>query len=88
MHHHAESSATHNPSTVNTYDMEMPEASRPTSFKTHFGINSLNNLVSQMPDQPVLNIQCHSREDIKNAIQLLFHWTLYKRTQDSTITGQ
>ena len=48
----------------------------------------MNNLVSQMPDQPVLNIQCQPREDIKTAIQMLSQWTLYKRTQNDALIGQ
>ena len=66
-YHHAESSATHNPPPENTYDVQMPDASRATNIKLKFGIKSMNHLVSQMPDQPVLNIQCQSREDIKTA---------------------
>ena len=41
-----------------------------------------------MPDQPILNIQCQSRDDIKMAIQMLGQWTLYKRTQNDTLSGQ
>ena len=41
-----------------------------------------------MPDQPILNIQCQPRDDIKTAIQMLGQWTLYKRTQNDTLTGQ
>ena len=41
-----------------------------------------------MPDQPILNIQCQSHEDIKTAIQMLGQWTLYKRTQNDTLSGQ
>ena len=48
----------------------------------------MNNLISQMPDQLVLNIQCQSCTQIRSAIQLLLNWVLYKRTQDNTITGQ
>ena len=87
-YHHVESSATHYPPPGNTYNVQIPDASKPPSLKMQFGINSMNHLVSQMPDHPVLNIQCQPREDIKTAIQLLFQWTLYKRTQDSTLTGQ
>ena len=48
----------------------------------------MNNLLSQMPDQLVLNIQCQSHNDIKTAIQMLGQWTLYKRAKDDTLTGQ
>ena len=41
-----------------------------------------------MPEQPVLNIQCQTRANIKNAIQMLGQWVLYKRQQDSSLTGQ
>ena len=48
----------------------------------------MKNLIYQMPDQPMLNIQCQSRTQIRPSIQLLSNWVLYKRTQDNTITGQ
>ena len=48
----------------------------------------MSNLLSQMLDQPVLNIQCQSRNDIMSAIQMLGQWTLHKRTQNDTLTGQ
>ena len=41
-----------------------------------------------MPDQLVLNIQCKYREDINTTIQMLGQWTLYKRTQNDTLSGQ
>ena len=41
-----------------------------------------------MPEHPVLNIQCQSREEIKTAITLLFHWTISQRTKNSSLTGQ
>ena len=41
-----------------------------------------------MPEQPVLNIQCQTRADIKNAIQMLGQWVLYKKHQDNNLTGQ
>ena len=41
-----------------------------------------------MPKHPVLNIQCQSREEIKTAITLLFHWTTAQRTKNSSLTGQ
>ena len=85
-HQHAEFSATHNPPPK--YDVRMPDASRAPNLKFQFGINSMNNLVSQMPEQLVLNIQCQPREDIKTAIQMLTQWVLYKRTQDDSLTGQ
>ena len=68
--------------------MRIPDASRAPNLKFHLGINSMNKLVSQMPEQPVLNIQCQLREDIKTAIQMLTQWVLYKRTQDDSLTGQ
>ena len=48
----------------------------------------MNNLVSQIPNQPVLNMQFQPRVDIKTTIQMLGQWTLYKRTQNDTLTGQ
>lgn len=68
-----------------TFDLEMQDASSAPSHKFHFGINGMNNLMSHMPEQPVLNIQCQSRAEIKSAIQLLGQWVLYKKTQDSNI---
>ena len=49
----------------------MPDASKASNPKFQFGVNTMNNLLSQMPDQPVLNIQCQSQNDIKTAIQML-----------------
>ena len=70
------------------FDEVMREASQAPKVKTSFGINSINNLISSMPEQPVLNIQCQTRSEIKDAITLLFHWILSKRKQDPTITCQ
>ena len=41
-----------------------------------------------MPEQIVLNIDCQPREVIHDALNLLFHWTLDKKSQDPTVTGQ
>ena len=41
-----------------------------------------------MPEQPVLNIQCQTRDQIKDALTLMYHWSLYKRSQDPSLTGQ
>ena len=74
------------------FDIEMSDlldtspSSVPCSLS--FGMNRINNLISQMPDQLVLNIQCQSSTQIRSAIQLLSNWLLYKRTQDNTITSQ
>ena len=72
------------------FDVHMPDVNPSTtpSHRFQFGINSMNNLLSQMPEQPVLNIQCQTRADIKNAIQMLGQWVLYKKHQDSNLTGQ
>ena len=87
-HYTVESSSIQNPPPhENTFDIQMPDASKAPNPRFQFGINSMNNLVSQMPDQPVLNIQCQPRDDIKIAIQMLVQWTLYKRTQNDTLTG-
>ena len=89
VHDRAESSSIHNqPPRENTFDLRMPEASKAPNPRFQFGINTTNNQLSEMPDQPVLNIQCQSRDDIKMAIQMLGQWTLYKRTQDNTLIGQ
>ena len=42
------------------FDVYMPDVSLSTtpSHRFQFGINSMNNLLSQMPEQPVLNVQC------------------------------
>ena len=55
-HHTTESSSTHNPPLEPTFEIRMPDASKAPNPKLQFGINSMNNLVSQMPDQPILNI--------------------------------
>ena len=41
-----------------------------------------------MPDHPVLNIQCQSRDEIKTALTLLYNWTIAQRTKEPTLTGQ
>ena len=41
-----------------------------------------------MPEQLVMNIQCQTGADIKNAIQMLGQWVLYKKHQDSNLTSQ
>ena len=58
------------------------------SHRFQFGMNSMNNLLSQMPKKPVLNIRCQTRADIKNAIQMLGQWVLYKIQHDSILTRQ
>ena len=56
-HYMVESSSIHNSSPQeNTFDIQMPDASKVPNPRFHFGINSMNNLVSKMPDQPVLSI--------------------------------
>ena len=61
VHDKAESSSIHNPpSHENTFDLQMPDASKAPNPKFQFGVNTMNNLLSQIPDQPVLNIQCQS----------------------------
>ena len=69
-------------------DTSMPSASTAPQFNTSFGINSVSNIISQMPKHPVQNIQCQSREEIKTAITLLFHWTIAQRTKNSSFTRQ
>ena len=87
-HYTAESSSIHNPPPQElTFDIRMSDASKAPTPRLQFGINSMNNLVSQMPHQPVLNIQCQPRDDIKTAIQMLGQWMLYKRTHNDTLTG-
>ena len=39
-------------------DTAMPSASTGSKFHTNFGVTSMTNLISQMPDHPVLNIGC------------------------------
>ena len=48
-------------------------------------ITSVSNIISQIPEHPVLNIQCQTREEIKTAITLLFHWTIAQRTKKSPV---
>ena len=41
-----------------------------------------------MPEQPILNIQCQSRDEIKDGLTMMYHWSLYKRSLDPSLTGQ
>ena len=41
----------------------------PLSFSTQ----TFNNIISQIPDHPVLNIDCQSRDAIHDSLNLLFH---------------
>ena len=77
------------PSPFDAEISDLPDTS-PSSVprSLSFGINGMNNLMSQMPDQPVLNIQCQSCAQIRSVIHLLSNWVLYKITQDNTITVQ
>ena len=63
-------------------------ASSTPSHMFHFGINGLNNMISQILKQPVLNIHFQSREKIKTTIQFLGKWVLYERSHDHNITSQ
>ena len=85
-----DSSVTSPPPPQPEFDVHMPDVnpSIAPSDRFQFGINSMNNLLSQMPEQPVLNIQCQTYADIENAIQMLGQWVLYKKHQDSNLTGQ
>ena len=56
----------------------------PLSFSTH----TFNNIISQMPEHPVLNIDCQSRDAIHDSLNFLFHWTLSKKAQNPEISGQ
>ena len=57
IHDRAESSSIHNPPPhENTFDLQMPDASKSPNPSFRFGVNTMNNLLSQMPDQLVLNI--------------------------------
>ena len=77
------------PPPFDTKMLELPDTSPlAVPHSLSFRINGMNNLISQISDQPVLNIQCQSRAQIQATIQLLSNWVLYKRTQDTSITGQ
>ena len=65
----------------------MPSASTGPKFYTNFGVTSMNNLISQMPEHPVLNIGCQSCEEIKAALNLLQNWTIAQRTRDASLTS-
>ena len=58
-HAHAESSSSNIPPR-NNFDIEMPDASKSPKLSSNFRVNSINSLISTMPKQPVLNIQCQS----------------------------
>ena len=74
------------------FDTEMSELSDPSPsavpLSLRFRINRMNNLISQMPHQPMLNIQCQSHAQMRTAVQLLSNWVLYKTTHDNTINFQ
>ena len=66
------------------FDTKMSEISNTSpSLVPHslsFRINGMNNLISQILDQSMLNIQCQSYAQIRTTIRLLSNWVLYKRT--------
>jgi len=70
-----------------SYDTAMEDTGS-TSHIPALGINGTNKLISQLPEQPVLNIQCQSRAEIKDALQILTNWVTYKKTQDASYTPQ
>ena len=72
----------------NHKDTVMPFASTAPHFSTNIGIGSISNIISQMPEHPVINIDCQSRDEIKSSIQLLYHWTISQRLKNASITGQ
>jgi len=59
------------------FDEEMGETS--TSHIGTLGINGTNKLIKQLPELPVLNIQCQTRAKIKDALQILTNWVNYKK---------
>ena len=69
-------------------DVSMASASTAPRFNTQFGVTAISNLIAQIPDHPVLNIQCQSRDEIKTALTLLFNWTIAQRTKDPSLMGQ
>ena len=69
-------------------DQVMADASASTSTSLPFGISGSNRLISQLPDQPMLNIQCQHMKEIREAIHLLSNWVTYKKTQDASLTPQ
>ena len=48
-------------STINHLDNS---ASIAPKFPTNFGVSSISNIISQIPDHPVLNINFQNREEI------------------------
>jgi len=66
------------------YDEEMGESSN-THIAT-LGINGTNKLIKQLPELPVLNIQCQTRAEIKDILQILTNWVNYKKMQDASYT--
>ena len=60
VHQHVELSSSHNPPIRDSFDLEMPDPYKYPKLHTNFGVNSINNIISTIPDQPVLNIKCQS----------------------------
>jgi hypothetical protein len=59
---------------ISRMDTIMTEAVDPSSarsHKFHFGIDGMNKLISQMLEQPILNIVYQKRTEICDAIHLL-----------------
>ena len=54
-----------------------PTSSTPHNF--HFRINGINNMISTMSEQLVLNVQRQSRAEVRTTIQLIAKWTCYTR---------
>ena len=54
----------------------------------HFGINGINNLISQMLKKLILTIECQFITKMYDSIGLPRNWVTYMKSQDPTIFAQ
>jgi hypothetical protein len=49
-------------------------------------INALNKFISAMVEHPIVNINCQSPEEVRDALQLLQNWVANKKWSNDTMT--
>ena len=59
-----------------------------STIPINLGIQGFNNLISQMLVHTVLNIKCKKISEIKEAIETLYNWAIWKKSQDYSVTPQ
>jgi len=60
----------------------------PSTSSSGAGISGLGKIITAMPDQPIINLDCQSRQEIKNALQLLFNRVVHNKVQDTMLTSK